>query len=471
MTQRERINGSISVFLILVLLPLCSCFILAVSSVRYTAGRARMAGLLNLCGNAALNDYCVPLKQEFDLFSTGLSESEQQQARSAQFDRMACPEYSRTGLTGENVVKVVPGSFRIHYPERYMTSRPETLEQILHSYMKVRAPILFRKELAEKIPDRAAPGDSKENVPAVSGSNELSLERLKKMAKGDDLKSLQKGEVKSVSGLISPGIRTRLLAQAKEEPLPDSGTETSARRVGKPLLRQLSAVRTGLPVETEEYASHFFSCRTDGAEEHSLKGKSYAEREMYGAELEYLLTGSDQKQETIRRTAALLFAIRVCLNGMYAHSSPAMLEASAAAAAPLAEAVGPGAALGAEAILELWILAESSADLSKLLDGGAVPFYKTNATWRTSLSGGIRPASPSPKDLTYRDYLRLILLAKCVSSASRRAVLGRMAVLMQLVCQKQQPGFDLSRSAQQVELEASVSVLHRPIQRKEVYAY
>ena len=32
MTQRERINGSISVFLILVLLPLCSCFTLAVSS-------------------------------------------------------------------------------------------------------------------------------------------------------------------------------------------------------------------------------------------------------------------------------------------------------------------------------------------------------------------------------------------------------------------------------------------------------
>ena len=192
---------------------------------------------------------------------------------------------------------------------------------------------------------------------------------------------------------------------------------------------------------------------------------------MYGAELEYLLTGSDQKQETIRRAAALLFAIRVCLNGMYAHSSPAMLEAAAAAAAPLAEAVGPGAALGAEAILELWILAESSADLSELLDGGAVPFYKTKATWRTSLSGGIRPASSSPKDLTYRDYLRLILLAKCVSSASRRAVLGRMAVLMQLVCQKQQPGFDLSRSAQQVELEASVSVLRHPIQRKEVYAY
>lgn len=65
----EKLRGSISIFLLMILVPLCSCIYLAVGSVRYSAGRSRMVGVMNLNGNTAKNTYSLPLKKQFDLFA------------------------------------------------------------------------------------------------------------------------------------------------------------------------------------------------------------------------------------------------------------------------------------------------------------------------------------------------------------------------------------------------------------------
>lgn len=67
--NHQRVRGSISLFLILILMPLFSGTYLAIDAGRAAAARSRLAGALDLTGNAALNDYDQALKDRYGLFA------------------------------------------------------------------------------------------------------------------------------------------------------------------------------------------------------------------------------------------------------------------------------------------------------------------------------------------------------------------------------------------------------------------
>lgn len=480
MNRREKINGSISIFLILVLVPLYTCIYMIVGSVRYSAGRSRLLGIMNLNGNSALNHYDLTLKQQFDLFSMGEPEEKLQETLEAQYLEMLIPDRSVPG-DWKNVVSMQPDGYEAHYPDKAILARPEVLEPCLKDYMKERAPVLFARDFAPKYQEIRKTPKLVEKTTLLNPGKTPQVRFLASGNSGEELVGSQFGGLKSLSeqkpdniiqlepqsvtALAGAEIASRIDSYAVV-PNPESSS-TSGKKIFQSILGAMGKEQ----LELEEYLTNMFSCYTASEEEQNLVGKSYTGRAMYRGELEYLLYGADSKRANVVLAAQEILALRVYLNSLYAFSSPKIQAEAMEAAGPLVELTGAGAAAIAEAVITMWVLAESASDIQSLLKGRRVPFYKTDATWKTSISGSVSQGSESPADFTYKDYLKLFLLLRTAGTASRRAVMLRTAKLMQIVCAEVRSGFDITRCYQQLELKAQVTAVGHRIHREEVYSY
>lgn len=498
MDQIRTLKGSISIFLILVLVPLYTCIYLTVGSVRYSAGRSRLLGILNLNGNSALNHYELTLKRQFDLFSMGEPEEKLQQKLEAQYLEMIVPENSGV-LESKNVVTVNPDTYQVHYPDQSILARPEILEKTISDYMKERAPVLFARELGKKSGSilKLSKETTSPNLPpektAVWKKPEIQFlsQNLVPSLSGKELVEQEFGGLKKVSGqnagswiqlndasvitLVGAERASKIDSYAAVSALSPNAAvdndEKALKSAGKSLFQMMQKTVGKTQLELEEYMAHMFSCYTTGNEEQSLTEKSFGARRMFQGELEYLLFGADSKRANVILAAQSILAIRVYINGLYAYCSPKMQAQALEAVGPLVELTGGAAAPLAEAVIAMWVLAESVNDVQSLLKGGAVPFYKTDATWRTSITGSAVSNTVSSTDLTYKDYLRLFLFGKTASESTRRAVLSRCAKLMQAACVESDSRFDITLCYQQVELKARIVTMGYPVERKEVYSY
>lgn len=492
MWKRTGVCGSISIFLILVLVPLYTCIYLAVGSVRYSAGRSKLIGMMNLCGTSALNDYELTLKRQFDFFAMGRSESDLSQELTRYFAEMAEPE--DTSGWFQNIMKTKPETVTAEYPDRGSLARPENLSATLSEYMTVRAPVLFAEEFADKAGllqgVSLQPLDADGHLLLVTPlAEENSLTDPKEMAStywpslqsqsALDLSSLT-GDLqsRSVSATIGPALSAKIDGMGNG--IGGSGTGSTdlsdpekLKQQGKGLVQSLfSGVRTeGTVLEEEEYIAHFFSCYTTPKEAMSLTDRAYSERPLYRGEWEYLLFGEDDIRADVMTFLSLLFAVRYFLNSLYSFSS-AKLQGEVGASLALLDTVAPAAGVAVqEAVIALWTLAESVQDVKTLAQGGSVPLLKTDATWRTSAEGSLVPAleGSDGTDLNYQDYLRLFTFVKLVENPN--GILTRMAKVMQSVCAAKDASFDITECYLEVRLGAGVTSVGRRIRREEVYGY
>ncbi len=474
-----RIRGSISIFLILVLVPLYTGIYLGVGAVRYSAGRSRLLGVLNLNGNSALNRYDLTLKQNFDLFAMGDPKDELQSHLEEQYRKMILPENG----TMQNVVTMKPVGYAAAYPDSSCFPRPSNMEAVLGDYMEKRAPILFSKELAKKWA-----GLSKQKKVSAGRREELSFlpleESVVPVSEGEAIESYLpslKEENKSHPRLETDHSVNTLIGVAAASKIDAMGDGTGSGSVGSEDPEQLEKKgkgllnsfgdAAGLPLEIMEYSTHFFSCYTTGSEEKSLKDKAYRDRTLYRAEQEYLLYGLDSVNQDLRAAEAELLAIRYALNAVYAFSSPKLQGEVMSAVGPIAEATGLGAAAIGETVLALWVLMESREDVRILFQGETVPVYKTDATWRTGLDGSKRSVPSASLDWSYKDYVSLLLLRQASVPSGRRKLLTRMAKLMQAAGNEREASFDLTSCYLAVTLKAEASVMGHPVSREEEYAY
>lgn len=501
MDQMRTIKGSISIFLILVLVPLYTCIYMVVGSVRYSAGRSRLMGILNLNGNSALNHYELTLKRQFDLFSMGESEEELQKKLEAQYIEMIVPEGN--GLTDwQNVVTVNPDTYQVHYPDKSILARPEILQDVISDYMKERAPLLFAKEFSKKssrvlkvpnnllqqkvLPEKLGIQTSRQKMAvkylsqetvSVSSGKELIDQEFSGLKRNGNLQpgSLIQLEDTSVIALVGAERAAKIdsysaVSSVNSNVVNDNDSQ-SLSNAGKSLFQTLQGTVGKTQLELEEYLIHMFSCYTTGEQDQSLTQRAFADRKMFRGEIEYMLFGADSKRNNVVLAAQSILALRVYINGLYAYSSPKIQAMALEAVGPLVEITGGAAAPLAEAVIAMWVLAESINDLQQLLKGGAVPFFKTDASWSTSLSGTASSHVESATDLTYKDYLRLFLFGKTGAETSRRAVLSRCAKMIQAACTDSDSTFDITRCYQQIELKARIIAMGHPVERKEVYSY
>jgi len=213
-------------------------------------------------------------------------------------------------------------------------------------------------------------------------------------------------------------------------------------------LTQASEVVTGLGTDILclEYMLEMFSCASDKKESaQSLAGKTLTVSAFFGYELEYLIYGIDNAGLCKASAVASISALRFALNTIYLYSDPVSRSQADALALVITGFTGVGLPLVKNAIMICWSIAETAADMKKLLDGEAVPVYKTRKTWLLSIEGLINAAeekaktadgeepsnfSESINSLTYKEYLTMFLAT--AMACDKQAVLSRCAKLIQI---------------------------------------
>jgi hypothetical protein len=156
----------------------------------------------------------------------------------------------------------------------------------------------------------------------------------------------------------------------------------------------------------EQY--YFEKCSRYGAE---------LDKSLLKYQLEYMVYGKDSDWANLEKMAEYLFFIREAANMMYLFGcGEKVAEAELIATVLTAVLLVPELAEPVKnSILFAWTFAETISDLNILFSGGRVPLFKTDATWRLSLTNMFAfrdhlGGGDLGEGLYYHDYLRARLL-------------------------------------------------------------
>ncbi len=149
--NHQRVRGSISLFLILILMPLFSGTYLAIDAGRAAAARSRLAGALDLTGNAALNDYDQALKDRYGLFAMAKSQETYESELAAVFSGTIDAGEATGDGTFDNYINTGTKEFSVSFPAEASLARPAVLERAVTGYMKYRGPYRFARGVSQRI--------------------------------------------------------------------------------------------------------------------------------------------------------------------------------------------------------------------------------------------------------------------------------------------------------------------------------
>ena len=147
MTIRKAYQGSVSLFLAMVLLPIYSCVYFVIDAARYEAAKEKAEGALALCGNGALNDYDFVLKELYGLFAISSGQEEEERLLGNLFGNSV----DAYGAGQQNMISTSVKSFSLSFPAEASLARPEVLERYMVDYMKYRAPYQFARGLSQQL--------------------------------------------------------------------------------------------------------------------------------------------------------------------------------------------------------------------------------------------------------------------------------------------------------------------------------
>lgn len=139
----------------------------------------------------------------------------------------------------------------------------------------------------------------------------------------------------------------------------------------------------------------------------SLSNMPLKEHEIYRAEVEYVIWGSEDSRDNVTKTKALIYAVQFVSNAIYAFTNKTLTRDAKIIAAffpvgPLAKTAIKAALLSVVAIIE------TTQDLNQLVKGEAVPLVKSGGGWETWLIQ--REAKGNGKlSMRYDDYLWILV--------------------------------------------------------------
>ena len=161
---------------------------------------------------------------------------------------------------------------------------------------------------------------------------------------------------------------------------------------------------------------------TSYTDEHRSPGPDY--------ELEYILHGRSTDTANLRETVEKLLLIRYGADALYIFTDPdkrSLVEPVAAIICTLLLVPDAEKAL-TELILLAWAYGESVSDVVRLLAGERVPLIKTSEDWRMPLRGllsiktNARPTGTEGSGFSYEDYLRVFLFTEDKTVKCMRAM-------------------------------------------------
>ena len=235
---------------------------------------------------------------------------------------------------------------------------------------------------------------------------------------------------------------------------------------GLPKLLAKAGETVAEPLIMTEYVMEMFSYYTcgknkDGTEIEnpvSFTGDEFKERELYRAEIEYILWGRPELRDNVTITKAILFAVNMIFNLSFAFTDPTIrIDATKVAA------TFPVGMLGKIAIKcalqTLVAMVETSKNVNKLMAGNPVPLIKQGSRiWETPILTSNFQENKGNIGFTYSDYIWILVCVKMF--ASPQTMLARTADCIELHMTDLQTDNDnsLRDMYTMIDLEAAVSI-------------
>ena len=240
--------------------------------------------------------------------------------------------------------------------------------------------------------------------------------------------------------------------------IPSAGKhETGSENTGSGEMGILETAEKKLLVS--KYIPLYFGSFTDGT------GEADAALDY---EMEYLLSGKKSDRENLKEAVNKVLMLRGSMNLLYLLNSPDKKAEAEALAAAVTAGIIPAQMAVSFLILTLWAFGEAVLDVKTLLAGGRVSFWKTDATWKTGLSGLLdqsflgETAESGQDGRNYTEYL------SCMMFLMDRGVRNfRMMDLIQWNIRMGQSDFSVASCAYQIEIEAEVMQKHMFFQKEE----
>lgn len=179
-------------------------------------------------------------------------------------------------------------------------------------------------------------------------------------------------------------------------------------------------------------------------------GKEQEGESVLKYEIEYLIAGTMEDRENLKRVAERIFAMRFLVNYMYLSQNGEWKATSNALAGTLTGVLGfPQAQKAVQVLLTAALcFGESLLDVHALFSGQEIPIIKTEKTWNLSLENGVTilkekgPVKKGKRNVSYEDYLKILLAV----SLSENKFLFRMMDIMQENTALKESGFLLEES-------------------------
>lgn len=200
----------------------------------------------------------------------------------------------------------------------------------------------------------------------------------------------------------------------------------------------------------------------------SFLEESGSEPSVLKYEMEYLLAGKKSDRENLKDAVNRVLTLRGAMNLLFLLNSPDKKAEVDALAAAVSVGIMPAQMALSFFILTLWAFGEAVLDVKTLLAGGKVPFWKTEGTWKTSLSGLLdqsflrESGKTSGEGRSYTEYLSCLMFLM-----DRKTRNFRMMDLIQWNIQTKQADFSAANCAYQIELETEVLQKHMFFQKEE----
>lgn len=413
-------NGSITVYLALVLTVLLSVLLTVIEAARTNAIRFQAECVTDMALQSALAEYHREILEQYDLFLTDVSYGTSENGYGLLEAHIW--NYLNENLSADEAVT-------FGKPKDLLGMSAEEANVLRSTGAADQNGEIMEKLAAEYILDRYGMDGLSDIGP------EVQIVENKGLLKNTMEQKRQQNEraIKAVDTTVEDSE-----GKKKKIPVNNPADHVNSRRGSAGILSMVTGGKTisDKNIRPEDYISHRTVCERDGylqeqealsmAEELAFqeylmeKCGNYLELKENGAldyQMEYLIGGKSSDKENLRFVVNRLLLLRETANFMYLmQDSAKQAEAEAMAAALAVVILFPELKdLIKLSILIAWSYAESVNDVRILLDGGKVPIFKDSGSWKLGLKNALNLDIPNSdqsggqEGLSYQMYLRLFL--------------------------------------------------------------
>ena len=439
--NRKKSQGSITVFMALILSLVVSLICTGIESVRMAAARTQILAGMDIGLYSLFAQYDQALLKEYDLFALDVSNGTEALDLAFlcdELEKYMKPvlkqnsqklKLQQCGLTGYRLLTDQNGEVFFQQITEYMK---ETLGshgiQLLLDKMQERNE---KTRKAEEEGNKVENGGTLESYDheMSSAAKESEEEQKKQEANTESSEELGDGSQKEDNTGTQvvqadnpiPSIR-RIRWMGILDLLLPPGQQVSDKEVSKRKLVSGREIQSGMPMR--ENLKEDTSTTSQILYQQYLMEKlgNYSDPGKGGLsyQIEYVLYGRDSDRENLKAVARKLLLIREGVNAACLAADPVRQGQASALAASIASGflIPPAAPVIEAALILCWAFGESVLDVRELFAGGKVPLIKSSENWQLSLENlphlldvAETERKESSGGMDYEDYLQILLLS------------------------------------------------------------